>query len=137
VEFAVREAMLRDADLVAMLSVGGDPWSDSTTDVSTGRIAAAEHRLRQFLASVGTGGVDVTMVVTTLPAADALVDRSRFAELLVLGAPAGSVSAAGSVSGRCLDAAQCPVVMVPSRRQRRPAADRAEHDAIARLVGRT
>ncbi len=120
VEFAVREATLRDADLVAVMSIGGDA-SSSTTGVSTGRIPAAEHRLRHFLASVGTGGVDVTMVVTTLPAAEALVDRSRFAELLVIGAPAGSVSTPGSVSGRCLDEAQCPVTVVPSARQRRPA----------------
>ena len=120
VEFAVREATLRDADLVVVMSIGGAP---SGSGVSTGRIPAAEHRLRHFLASVGTGGVDVTMVVTTLPAADALVDRSRFAELLVLGAPAESVSDPGSVSGRCLDAAQCPVTVVPSARQRRPVAD--------------
>lgn len=123
VEFAVREATLRDADLVAVMSIGDAP-SGSTAGVSTGRIPAAEHRLRHFLASVGTGGVDVTMVITTLPAAEALVDRSRFAELLVLGAPAGSVSTSGSVSGRCLDTAQCPVTVVPSARQRRPAADR-------------
>jgi nucleotide-binding universal stress UspA family protein len=121
VEFAVREATLRDADLVAVMSIGGDAPSGS--GVSTGRIPAAEHRLRHFLASVGTGGVNVTVVVTTLPAADALVDRSRFAELLVLGAPAESVSDPASVSGRCLDAAQCPVTVVPSARQRRPPAD--------------
>lgn len=123
VEFAVREATLRDADLVAVMSIGGDAPSGSTTGVSTGRIPAAEHRLRHFLASVGTGGVDVTMVVTTLPAADALVDRSRSAELLILGAPVGSVSAPGSVSRRCLDSAQCPVTVVPPARARRPAAD--------------
>ena len=128
VEFAVREAMLRDADLVAVMSIGGG----ATAGGSTGRIPAAEHRLRHFLASVGTGAVDVTMVVTTVPAADALVDRSRFAELLVLGAPAGSVATPGSVSGRCLDAAQCPVTVVPSTRQRRRGADR---DDVARLVG--
>jgi nucleotide-binding universal stress UspA family protein len=122
VEFAVREATLRDADLVALMAIGDGTQSASTSDVSTGRIEAAEHRLRQFLRSVGTGGVDVTMVVTTLPAADALVDRSRFADLLILGAPAGSVSTPGSVPGRCLDAAQCPVTLVPSKRpSRRPA----------------
>jgi len=128
VEFAVREATLRDADLVAVMSIGSDPRSDPTSGVSTGRIQAAEHRLRHFLASVGTGGVDVTMVVTTMPAADALVDRSRFAELVVLGAPSGSVSAPRSVSGRCLDTARCPVTVVPSKRQRRrpaPAAAKA------------
>jgi nucleotide-binding universal stress UspA family protein len=122
VEFAVREAALRDADLVAVMSIGDAP-AGSTAGVSTGRIPAAEHRLRHFLASVGTGGLDVTLVVTTLPAADALVDRSRFAELLVLGAPAGSVATPGSVSGRCLDRAQCPVTVVPPARQRRPVAD--------------
>lgn len=122
VEFAVREATLRDADLVAVMSIG-DPPASSKAGASTGRIPAAEHRLRHFLASVGTGGLDVTLVVTTLPAADALVDRSRFAELLVLGAPAGSVSTLGSVSGRCVDRAQCPVTVVPSARRRRPVAD--------------
>ena len=137
VEFAVREATLRDADLVAVMSVGGDARPDSIGGVSTGRIEAAEHRLRQFLASVGTGAVDVSMVVTTLPAADALVDRSRFAELLVLGAPGGSISAPGSVSGRCLNGARCPVTVVPSKRPRRQAAPGVpERDEIARLIDR-
>ena len=123
VEFALGEARLRDADLVAVMSIGSGTRPDSIGGVSTGRIEAAEHRLRQFLASVGTGAVDVSMVVTTLPAADALVDRSRSAELLILGAPVGSVSAPGSVSRRCLDSAQCPVTVVPPARARRPAAD--------------
>jgi nucleotide-binding universal stress UspA family protein len=137
VEFAVREAVLRDADLVAVMSVGGSVRSGSTRGVSTGRIEAAEHRLRQFLESVGIGGVDVTLVVTTVPAADALVDRARFAELLVLGAPAGSVSAAGSVPARCVDEAQCPVAVVRPSRRRRPVPGPAGHDPIARLIGQT
>jgi nucleotide-binding universal stress UspA family protein len=119
VEFAVHEATLRDADLVAVMSIGSGTRQDRTSAVSTGRIEAAEHRLRHFLASVGTGGVDVTMIVTTLPAVEALVDRSRFAELLVLGAPTGSVSAPESVSGRCVTSAQCAVTLVRSKRQRR------------------
>jgi nucleotide-binding universal stress UspA family protein len=135
VEFAAREAVLRDANLVAVMSIGEAARAGSTRGVSTGRMEAAEHRLRQFLESVGTGGVDVTLVVTTLGPAEALVDRSRFAELLVLGARAGSVSAAGSVRVRCLDEAQCPVVAVRPDRQRRPATDPAGHDAIPRLVG--
>jgi nucleotide-binding universal stress UspA family protein len=136
VEFAVREATLRYADLVAVMSIDSGPRPDPTSGVSTGRIEAAEHRLRHFLASVGTGGVDVTMVVTTLPAVDALIDRSRFAELLVLGAPAGSVSAPGSVAGRCLAAARCPVTVVPSKRQRRHAAPDAapHHNLTPRLA---
>jgi nucleotide-binding universal stress UspA family protein len=134
VEFAVREATLRDADLVAVMSIGNGTRSDSTSGVSVGRIEAAEHRLRHFLASVGTGGVDVTMVVTTVPAVDALVDRSRFAELLVLGAPAGTVSAPGSVTGRCLAAAGCPVTVVPSKRRRRHAAPEPHHTEIPRLL---
>jgi nucleotide-binding universal stress UspA family protein len=136
VEFAVREATLHDADLVAVLSIGSGARPDPISGGSTGRIEAAEHRLRHFLASVGTGGVDVTMVVTTLPAADALVDRSRFAELLVLGAPTGSVSAPGSVSGRCLNAARCPVTVVPSKPPRRqPTPETPERDEIGRLIG--
>lgn len=118
VEFAVREAILRDADLVAVMSVGATVQSDrfSRGRVETGRIEAADHRLRQLMESVGTGSVNVTLVVTTVPAADALVDRSRFAELLVLGAGASSVSAAGSVSARCLNEAECPVVVVRPNR---------------------
>jgi hypothetical protein len=75
------------------------------------------------------------MVVTTLPAVDALVDRSRFAELLVLGAPAGSASARGSVTDRCLNTARCPVTVVPSKRQRRqPVPGAPDRDEIARLI---
>jgi nucleotide-binding universal stress UspA family protein len=114
VEFAVNEATLRDADLVAVFSIGTGS-QDRTSAVSTGRIEAAGHRLHHFLASVGTGRLDATMVVTTLPAAEALVDRSRSADLLVLGAPAGSVSAPESVSGRCVTSARCPVTVVPSK----------------------
>jgi nucleotide-binding universal stress UspA family protein len=132
VEFAVREAVLRDADLIAAMSIDGAIGSGSTRGVSTGRIEAAEHRLRQFLESVGTGGVDVTLVVTTVPAAEALVDRSRFAELLVLGASAGRVSAAGSVPARCLDEAQCPVVVVRSSRQRARHRPARRHRAVHR-----
>src|SRR5512133_1109206 len=79
VEFAVREAVLRDADLVAVMSVAGGTGAGPGPGMSTGRIEAAEHRLRHFLQSVGTGGVDVTLVVTVLPAVDALIDRSRSA----------------------------------------------------------
>jgi hypothetical protein len=43
VEFAVREATLRDADLVALMSIGSGALSDPTDGVSTGRIEAAEH----------------------------------------------------------------------------------------------
>jgi nucleotide-binding universal stress UspA family protein len=138
VEFAVREATLRDADLVALMSIGSSALSDPADGVSTGRIEAAEHRLRHFLASVGTGGVEVTMVVTTLPASDALVDRSRFAELLVLGAPAGPVSAPGSVTDRCLNTARCPVTVVPSNQHRRQPVPEAapDRDEIARLIDR-
>jgi nucleotide-binding universal stress UspA family protein len=137
VEFALREAVLRDADLVAMMAVAGGAGAGSFKGLATGRIEAAEHRLRQFLRSVGTGGVDVTLVVTTLPAADALIDRSRFAELLVLGAPAGSVSAPASVPGRCLDEALCPVAVIHPRRQQRLASDGVRHAATGRLVGQT
>jgi nucleotide-binding universal stress UspA family protein len=137
VAFAAREATLRDADLIVVMSIGSEARLEPTNGVSTGRIEAAQQRLRRFLASVGTGGVDVMMVVTTRPAADALVDRSRFAELLVLGAPAGSASAPGSLSSRCLDRAQCPVTVVPSKRLRRqPAQEGQEREDIARLIDR-
>ena len=137
VEFAAREAVLRDADLVAVMAVADGAGAGSSRGLETGRIEAAGHRLRQFLESVGTGGADVTLVVTTLPTADALIDRSRFAELLVLGGTAGAVTAPASVSGRCLAEASCPVVVIRSGRQQRPSPDGVRHAARRRLVGQT
>jgi nucleotide-binding universal stress UspA family protein len=139
VEFAVREAVLREADLVAVMSVhDGTDCGRPTAAVSSGRIEAAEHRLRHFLQSIGTGGLDVTHLVTTVPAVEALVRRSGTADLLVLGARTGSVSPAVSVHLRCLDQARCPVAVVrpavTSARQRSSAPPVLERTEVARLI---
>ena len=64
-----------------------------------------------------------------------LVAWARFAELLILGAPAGTVSAVESVAGRCLKTARCPVTVVPSKRQRRGSAPEApRRTEMPRLV---
>ena len=63
----------------------------------------------------GVGGVPVSLVVTVGPAAQELVDRSRDADLLVVGSRGrGAVRSAllGSVALHCATHAHCPVVVV-------------------------
>jgi len=119
-EFAVREARLRDAMLVVVMSVELpdyawiDPYEvnkhpeDATMD-------RAEHKLRTILSEMDTAGIDVDRVITTAPAPSALVDRSAGAELLVVGSRGhggfrGLVM--GSVSMQCMLHAHCPVAVV-------------------------
>jgi nucleotide-binding universal stress UspA family protein len=84
-----------------------------------------ESRIREVLAEVradpavavvpGAGEVPVSLVVTVGPAAQELVDRSRDADLLVVGSRGrGAVRSAllGSVALHCATHARCPVLVV-------------------------
>ena len=84
-----------------------------------------EARMRDFVADVrrdpavavvpGVGEVPVSFVVSVGPAAQELVDRSRAADLLVVGSRGrGVVRSAllGSVALHCATHASCPVVVV-------------------------
>lgn len=113
VEFAVREAELRDAELVAVMAVR--PTRHGTSSYSAaGTSHFAEEQLREFLESVGTGALHVHLVITVRPAAETLVGRSRHADLLVVGAHTGRTTPALAVDSESLAGARCPVVVVRS-----------------------
>jgi nucleotide-binding universal stress UspA family protein len=132
-EFAVREARLRGARLVAVTALGFadaahfDPYS-----VHLGPkkeiVARAEERIAAALQDLDTDGLDVRVVVTTEEPARALIDQSAFADLLVVGSRGrggyhGLVL--GSVGFRCALHADCPVTVV------RPAPAAATAGAVA------
>lgn len=82
--------------------------------------AAAEKTLEQVVSKLLgiPPSVPVVASVVKAPAAEALVDVSRSAELLVVGSRGGGTFAGmslGSVSQRCVQHSACPVVVVRHR----------------------
>lgn len=121
-EFAVREARLRGARLVAVTALGlgdlahFDPYSVHM-HLKTEIVARAEETVAAALRDLDTEGLDVRVVVTTDEPARALIDQGAFADLLVVGSRGrggfrGLVL--GSVSLRCVLHARCPVTVVRS-----------------------
>jgi nucleotide-binding universal stress UspA family protein len=119
-EFAVREARLRGARLVAVTALGFtdaahfDPYSVHLHP-KTEMVARAEETVAAALRNLDTEGLDVRVVVTTDEPARALIDQGAFADLLVVGSRGrggfqGLVL--GSVSLRCVLHAHCPVAVV-------------------------
>lgn len=119
-DFAVREAGLRGATLVAVMAVElpDHAWTDPyavRTEPGDTVLKLAGQRLRELLSEVDGTGVPVEPVVTTTAAPVALIDRSRDADLLVVGSRGhggfrGLVL--GSVSMQCVLHAHCPVTVV-------------------------
>src|SRR5215207_9711063 len=131
VKFAVRDAALRGAELVAVMSVEAPEhrWIDPYAvreHPAAGYLEQAEDTLRRILAEVGTTGVPVHTVVSTEFAPAELILRSAGAELLVVGSRGrggfrGMVM--GSVSLQCVLHAHCPVTVVrPEHRAEEAAA---------------
>ena len=78
-------------------------------------VTRAEETVAAALRDLDTEGLDIRVVVTTDEPARALIDRSAFADLLVVGSRGrggfrGLVL--GSVSLRCALHASCPVTVV-------------------------
>ena len=148
-EFAVREARMRGATLVAVMAVDVpdyawiDPYSvRSHPEAHT--VEMAEGRLRSVLSELDTIGVQIDPVVTTMSAAAALVGRSAGSDLLVVGSRRhggfrGLVM--GSVSMQCVLHAHCPVTVVrpeprteeTAGRERRTLTDR-RRDTVAPFI---
>jgi nucleotide-binding universal stress UspA family protein len=119
-EFAVREARLRGARLVAVNALGlsdvvrFDPYSVHVHP-KLEIVARAEETVAAALRELDTDGLDVRVVVTTDEPGRALIDQGAFADLLVVGSRGhggfhGLVL--GSVSLRCVLHARCPVAVV-------------------------
>ncbi len=119
-EFAVREARLRGARLVAVTALGladlahFDPYSVHM-HAKMEIVARAEEMVATALRGLDTEGLDVRVVVTTDEPARALIDQGAFADLLVVGSRGrGGLRGLvlGSVSLRCVLHARCPVTVV-------------------------
>lgn len=121
-EFAVREARLRGAKLVAVTALGVadaahfDPYTVHRHPKAE-IVARAEETVAAALRDLDTEGLDVRVMVTTEEPARALIDQGAFADLLVVGSRGwggfrGLVL--GSVSLRCVLHARCPVTVVRS-----------------------
>ena len=119
-EFAVGEARLRGARLVAVNALGlpdvvrFDPYSVHVHPKAE-IVARAEETVAAALRDMDTDGLDVRVVVSTDEPARALIDQGAFADLLVVGSRGrggfhGLVL--GSVSLRCALHARCPVTVV-------------------------
>lgn len=132
--FAIGEARLRGATLVALMSIELpdyswiDPYALRQHN-ETDYLGAAEVKLHDLLREAGTEGIDVEPVVTTTPAPAALVGRSTEADVLVVGSHGrggfrGLVM--GSVSLQCVLHAHCPVTVVRPAPKEAPA-ERPEH----------
>jgi nucleotide-binding universal stress UspA family protein len=129
-EFAVREARMRDATLTAIMAVQlpDYAWIDPyavRTHLEDDALQRARQELDRILAAVGTEGLDVDPVVTATPAPRALVDRSADSDLLVVGSRGhggfrGLVL--GSVSMQCVLHARCPVTVVRLEPEPKPQA---------------
>src|SRR6478752_266297 len=87
-------------------------------DGSEGGQVALRWALRQARVAGDAAGVDVVAKVVRGHAADALLDASRGADLLVVGSRGHGTFAGtllGSVSQHCAQHARCPIVIVPRR----------------------
>jgi nucleotide-binding universal stress UspA family protein len=141
-DWALRTAAARGTLLEVVSAFAVDYyWSDANL-LDPRRIDRARHdtedRTRALVDEVrrdgevasvpGVGDVEVQVLVVAGAAAEHLVDRSRNADLLVVGSRGrGAVAGAllGSVSLRCVMHAHCPVVVVHDvARPRLPVAER-------------
>ena len=134
-EFAVGEARLRGAVLVAVMAVQlpDSAWIDPYGVRAPGEdtLQRARENLDRMLASVNTEGLVLDPVVTAVPAPQALVDRSADCDLLVVGSRGhGGLRGLvlGSVSMRCVLHGRCPVTVV--RAEPQPAEPR-RHQTLA------
>ena len=119
-DFAIHEARLRGATLVALMSIELPDYSWIDPDAlrqhnETDYIGAAEAKLHTILQEAGAEDLDVQPLVTTAPAPAALMSNSQGADLLVVGSHGrggfrGLVM--GSVSLQCVLHAHCPVTVV-------------------------
>jgi nucleotide-binding universal stress UspA family protein len=105
--------------LLELPALGGPPVEEVTRALRR----AAQERLAAALQEVDAEaeGIEVEERVVEAPAAHALVEASREADLLVVGTRGHGGFAGlllGSVSTQCLQHARCPVVVVPAARRR-------------------
>lgn len=133
-EFALAEAQDRDLELTIVHSWrgggGGLTWhrshrvQDPTTATEATEVAELRTTLDALAGCVGSfGDVESRLSLTTRPAADALIDASAGAAIVVVGSRGrGSLASMllGSVSHAVLEHARCPVAVLHSSRVQEP-----------------
>jgi nucleotide-binding universal stress UspA family protein len=125
-EWAVAEARLRDARLVAVhswelppLGISAGPFDPPTPldpDLMQRVASAARELLDRELDAVDLSGLEVDKLAEPRNPADALLEAAREADLLVVGTRGhGGFTGLllGSVSQQVSNHAPCPVVIVP------------------------
>jgi nucleotide-binding universal stress UspA family protein len=132
--FALEEARIRQARLrivvvwhVPLVAYGAG-WAPPPPHLSDDSEAAAEEVLTEALRLVKEGGasVEIEPVVREGQPANALVEESAQAELLVVGSRGRGgfrELMLGSVSQQCAHHARCPVTIVRAGCERSPATD--------------
>ncbi|HVN51349.1 MAG TPA: universal stress protein [Acidimicrobiales bacterium] len=118
--WAVEEALLRRARclLVHAFDYSAAGAGAGAVGAAGGLADAAQDVLDRELAYARDSGADVDGRLVAEPAADALLDASRDADVLVVGTRGRSALASallGSVSTAVVHHATCPVVVVPSK----------------------
>lgn len=130
IETAFSEASLRGQGLTAVHAwqAPGPPEATGYISPDASELALlrnqAKERLAQAMAGYGAGdaAVEVTQRVIRGPAADALIDVSKSADLLVVARHAGHAVGSlglGSVARHALGHAECPVIVTPTSRPAR------------------
>jgi nucleotide-binding universal stress UspA family protein len=132
-EWAVKEAAVKNAPLtvVTVNEVAASFWTGNPITVpadavllETARKEATELTDKALAELSESRPASVTVKAVNGFASDELVEASREADLLVVGARGGahfhggmaSHSPIGSVSNKVLHRAECPVVVVPARK---------------------
>jgi nucleotide-binding universal stress UspA family protein len=132
-EWAVREGAIKNAPLtvVTVNEVAASFWTGNPIAVpadevlqETARKEATELADKALAELGGPRPASVTVTAVNGFAADELVEASRYADLLVVGARGGAHfhggmghhAPIGSISSKVLHHAECPVVVVPAKK---------------------
>jgi nucleotide-binding universal stress UspA family protein len=127
-EWAAKEAHVRRAPLTVVLAwqlptsvFAGAGWVGVGAELIEDLRKLAEQRLEESVAALASNlqGLEVSRKVAEGPAAAALVEAAKGAELLVVGTRGHGGFAGlllGSVSQQCAQHSPCPVAIIPPSR---------------------
>jgi nucleotide-binding universal stress UspA family protein len=120
--WAIREAKVRGAELVALHAwsfpaVSGGPFGMAVPPLDIDFEKEARAALDKVITETGsTEGLTIRREIVRSPAAQALIEASKTADLVVVGSRGLGGFAElllGSVGHQCVQHSACPVVIVP------------------------